>query len=290
MKGGVATLDARAVSNSAIEYQWYFNDEVIDGETGSVLSITPANTEHEGIYHVVATSAGGSTASEESEILVTDKRLYNIATRARVGTGANVLIAGFVVIGPDPKEILIRGIGPSLIDNGIDDPLLKPRLEIYNAASELIYSNEGWATNEDPDAILAASQLVGAGGRDLHDDDTALLVTLEQGLYTAIVRGQDNSTGVALVEAFEIEENFTRMINLSSPGFSRDRGRRGHSGIRSAGRFTQSSFDPGGRSGPCKSRNCWISSQSHNHHLRHCRNSCRIQRRMAQPLGSLRDY
>ena len=216
LKGGVATLDARAVSNSAIEYQWYFNDEVLDGESGSVLNITPANTEHEGTYYVVATSAGGSTASEDSEILVTDKRLYNIATRARVGTGANVLIAGFVVIGPDPKEILIRGIGPSLIDNGIDDPLLKPRLEIYNAASELIYSNEGWATNEDPGAIIAASQLVGAGGRDLHDDDTALLVTLEQGLYTAIVRGQDNSTGVALVEAFEIEENFTRMINLSS--------------------------------------------------------------------------
>ena len=216
LKGGIATLDARAVSNSAIDYQWYFNGEALDGETGSVLSIAPANTEHEGTYHVVATSAGGSTTSEASEILVTDKRLYNIATRARVGTGANVLIAGFVVIGPEPKEILVRGIGPSLVDNGIDDPLLKPRLEIYNAASEIIYSNEGWAENEDPDAILAASQLVGAGGRELHDDDTALLVELEQGLYTAIVRGQDDSTGVALVEAFEIEENFTRMINLSS--------------------------------------------------------------------------
>ena len=108
LKGGIATLDARAVSNSAIDYQWYFNGEVLDGETGSVLSITPANTEHEGTYYVVATSAGGSTASEDSEILVTDKRLYNIATRARVGTGANVLIAGFVVIGPDPKEILVQ--------------------------------------------------------------------------------------------------------------------------------------------------------------------------------------
>ncbi len=218
LKGGVATLDVRAVSNSSIDYQWYFNGDVLEGETRSVLSISPANTEDEGTYYVVATSTGGSTASENSEILVTDKRLYNIATRARVGTGANVLIAGFVVIGPDPKEILVRGIGPSLVENGIDDPLLKPRLEIYNSASELIYSNEGWAENEDPDAIIAASQLVGAGGRNLHDDDTALLVELEQGLYTAIVSGQDSSTGVALVEAFEIEENFTRMINLSSRG------------------------------------------------------------------------
>ena len=216
LKGTQAILDARAVSNTTVTYQWYQDGAAVEGATGSALSINPADNIHEGTYHVVATSGGGAATSDSAEILVTDKRLYNIATRARVGTGANVLIAGFVVIGPDPKEILVRGIGPSLIENGIDDPLLKPRLEIYNSASELIYSNEGWAENEDPDAIIAASQLVGAGGRNLHDDDTALLVELEQGLYTAIVRGQDNSTGVALVEAFEIEENFTRMINLSS--------------------------------------------------------------------------
>ncbi len=69
----------------------------------------------------MATSGGGAATSDSAEILVTDKRLYNIATRARVGTGANVLIAGFVVIGPDPKEILVRGIGPSLVENDIDD-------------------------------------------------------------------------------------------------------------------------------------------------------------------------
>ena len=215
LKGGRAILDARAVSNTAIDYQWYFNGGILNGETESELSIDPTNTEHEGTYHVVATSAGGSTASENSEILVTDKRLFNISTRARVGTGANVLIAGFVVAGPESKQILVRGIGPSLADNNIDDPLLKPRLEIYNSANELIYFNEGWKDSDDPDAILAASQSVGAGERNMRDDDTAALMELEQGLYTAIVRGQDGSTGVALVEAFEIEENFTRMINIS---------------------------------------------------------------------------
>ena len=97
------------------------------------------------------------TGTDCSDQHATDKRLYNIATRARVGTGANVLIAGFVVIGPDPKEILVRGIGPSLLENGIDDPLLKPRLDIYNSASELIYSNEGWAENEDPVWLITAT-------------------------------------------------------------------------------------------------------------------------------------
>ncbi len=216
LRGTIAVLDARAVSNTSVTYQWYRDNEPIVGETGSVLSINPADNIHEGVYHVVATSGGGSATSESAEILVTDKRLFNIAARARVGTGSNVLIAGFVVIGPDPKAVLIRGIGPSLANDSVDDPLMQPRLELYNSANELIYSNDKWGDNADPDAILAASQAVGAGSRVLDPNDTALLVELEQGLYTAIVRGQNGSTGVALVEAFEVEQNLTRMLNISA--------------------------------------------------------------------------
>ncbi len=216
LRGTEAVLDARAVSNTNVTYQWYFNGELLAGATGSILRISPADTDNEGTYHLVATSAGGATTSESAEILVTDKRLFNIAARARVGTGANVLIAGFVVIGPDPKEVLIRGIGPSLANDSIENPLLQPRLELYNSDNELIYVNEAWGDNPDPDAILAASQVVGAGVRTLDPNDTALLVELEQGLYTAIVRGRNDSTGVALAEAFEVEQNLTRMLNISA--------------------------------------------------------------------------
>lgn len=216
LRGTEAVLDARAVSNTTVTYQWYLNDEPISAETSSVLRINPADYDDEGTYHVVATSGGGSATSASAEILVTDKRLFNIAARARVGTGANVLITGFVVIGPDPKEVLIRGIGPSLANDGIEDPLLQPRLELYNSANELIYSNDAWGDNPDPDAILSASQVVGAGQRSLDANDTAMLVELEQGLYTAIVRGQDDTTGVALLEAFEVEQNLTRMLNISA--------------------------------------------------------------------------
>jgi len=216
LRGTEAVLDARAVSNTPVTYQWYVDNEPLSAETNSILRIDPADYEDEGSYHVVATSGGGSATSASAEILVTDKRLFNIAARARVGTGANVLITGFVVIGPDRKEVLIRGIGPSLANDGIEDPLLRPRLELYNSANELIYSNDAWGDNPDPDAILAASQVVGAGQRTLDTNDTALLVELEQGLYTAIVRGQDDTTGVALVEAFEVEQNLTRMLNISA--------------------------------------------------------------------------
>ena len=167
---------------------------------------------------MVATSAGGSTASAAAEILLTDKRLINVAARSRVGSGANVLIAGFVVIGPDPKQILIRGIGPGLPESL--DRLQNPRLEIYNSSNEMIHFNDSWGENADPDTITQAMLETGAGGGDpMQPGDTALLVELEQGLYTAIVRSQDDTSGIALVEAFEVSENLTRFVNVSSRAF-----------------------------------------------------------------------
>ena len=216
--GSLAILDARAVSTTAVSYQWYFEDDILSGETNDTLTFNPARAENEGLYHVVATSEGGSTASAQSEILLTDKRLINVAARARVGSGSNVLIAGFVVIGPDPKQVLIRGIGPGLPESL--DRLLDPRLEIYNSSGEMIHFNDSWGENADPDSITQAMLETGAGAGDpMQPGDTALLVELEQGLYTAMVRSQDDTSGIALVEAFEVSENLTRFVNVSSRAF-----------------------------------------------------------------------
>jgi hypothetical protein len=216
--GTQAFLDTRAVSTSAVSYQWFFEGNALPGETNDTLTINPARAENEGTYHVVATSAGGSTASTESEVLVTDKRLINVAARSRVGSGANVLIAGFVVIGPEPKQVLIRGLGPGLPE-GLDR-LSNPRLEIYNGSGEMIHFNNSWGENENPGTITQASLETGAGGgKPLEPGDTALLVELEQGLYTAIVRSEDDTSGIALVEAFEVGENLTRLVNVSSRAF-----------------------------------------------------------------------
>ncbi len=218
LRGSTASLDARAISSTPVTYQWFFNDIPLAGEIASTLNINPADTDDEGTYHVVATSGGGATASADSEILVTDKRLVNIAARSRVGSGANVLIAGFVVIGSEPKDILIRGIGPSLADFNVADPLQAPRLELYDSEGTLITFNEGWQSNPDPDEIIAVSNAVGAGGT-LRPNDTAMIATLEEGLYTAIIRSRDSSTGVALVEAFEVDPTLTRVINISARAF-----------------------------------------------------------------------
>jgi hypothetical protein len=216
--GTQAFLDTRAVSTSTVSYQWFFEGNALPGETNDTLTINPARAENEGTYHVVATSAGGTATSAESEVLVTDKRLINVAARSRVGSGANVLIAGFVVIGPEPKQILIRGLGPGLPE-GLDR-LSNPRLEIYNGSGEMIHFNNSWGENENPGAITQASLETGAGGgKPLEAGDTALLVELEQGLYTAIVRSEDDTSGIALVEAFEVGENLTRLVNVSTRAF-----------------------------------------------------------------------
>lgn len=217
--GATATLDARAVSTSSVSYQWYVDDQLIEGATSDTLEISPATSDDEGTYHVVATSEGGSANSLDAEVLITDKRLYNVAARSRVGTGANVLIAGFVVIGPEPKQILIRGIGPGLPDSL--ERLMAPRLELYNGANELIYSNEAWDIGNDPNEMLAAAIAVGAGDpqNPFSAGDTALLVELEQGLYTAIVSSQDGTSGIALVDAFEVSGELSKMINVSARAY-----------------------------------------------------------------------
>ena len=112
--GNEATLTSRALSNLTITYQWYKDGEILDGSTSQDLLIEESSEDDEGNYYVIATSSSGSTQSASAEILVTEKRLINISTRARVGTGANVVIAGFSVDGDSPKQLLIRGVGPSL--------------------------------------------------------------------------------------------------------------------------------------------------------------------------------
>ncbi len=219
-RGLEAVLDARAVSDTPVTYQWFFEGVAIAGKTGEVLSIQPADTDDEGDYHVVATSNGGATDSLTANILITDRRLFNISARSRIGSNANVLIAGFVINGPEAKQVLIRGIGPGLPQNLLPDYLRLPRLEIYDSGQNLIHSNDRWGDNADPDAILTAGAIVGAGnGLPPHADDTALLVDLDPGIYTAIVRSQDASTGIGLVEAFDVDAEFSRMINISARAF-----------------------------------------------------------------------
>jgi hypothetical protein len=128
-------------------------------------------------------------------------RLVNISARVQVGTAGNILIAGFVVGGSTSRTVLIRASGPALVPFGVAGTLPDPELQLYSG-STLLGMNEGWG-GETEIASAAASE-----GAFIWDNpasnDSALLVTLPPGAYTAQVFGASGDTGVALVEVYEV--------------------------------------------------------------------------------------
>ena len=125
-------------------------------------------------------------------------RLVNVSARSQVGTGGDILIAGFAVGGSGLRTLLIRAIGPSLSAFGVTDVLANPKLELY-AGSTLLQSNDDWDA-----AVAPAFGRVGAFALAAGSRDAVLLVTLNPGTYTAQISGVNNTTGVALVEVYEV--------------------------------------------------------------------------------------
>jgi hypothetical protein len=132
--------------------------------------------------------------------------LANISTRSFVQTGDNVMIGGFIVQGTQPKRVIIRAIGPELTQYGVPNPLANPRLELHDGTGALIASNNNWATTIIG-GIITANQV-----HDIQDSgyapgngfEPAIIAYLPPGNYTAIVRGVNNTTGVALVEVYDL--------------------------------------------------------------------------------------
>lgn len=121
----------------------------------------------------------------------------NISTRGRVQTGDDVMIGGFIIGGTQPQRVIVRAIGPSLTARGVPDALQNPALELVDSSGALLASNDDWRSDQE-------SAINGTGVAPADDNESAILRTLPPGNYTAIVRGVDNSTGVALVEIFRL--------------------------------------------------------------------------------------
>ena len=126
----------------------------------------------------------------------------NLSARVQVGTGANILIAGFVVGGSTSKTVLVRASGPALVPFGVTGTLPDPKLSIINSASATVASNNGWGGN--PQIVSAAASVGAFGWGNPSSNDSAILVTLPPGAYTAQVAGASGDTGVALVEVYDV--------------------------------------------------------------------------------------
>ena len=144
-------------------------------------------------------------------------QLLNISTRLNVGTGDNALIGGFIISGDDPKEIALRAIGPSLGASNIANPLADPILELHDSTGATVAMNDNWMDLSPEDqATLTDSNLAPTDVAE-----AALVQTLDPGAYTAIVLGDGGTTGVALVEAYDIGAlmNDSKVANISTRGF-----------------------------------------------------------------------
>jgi hypothetical protein len=129
------------------------------------------------------------------------QKLLNIATRAAAGAGDNTLIAGFVVPPGAAKRVLVRAVGPGLAQFGVAGVLAQPTLQLLNG-STTVAQNTNWTTSADRDAIATSSASVGAFG--LATNDSAVILTLAPGNYTAQVTAPGAATGIALVEVYEL--------------------------------------------------------------------------------------
>jgi len=136
-------------------------------------------------------------------VSTTGTQLANISTRALVGTGANIIIPGFVISGTGSEQLLARGDGPALTGFGVSGALAQPSLGVFNSSGSVIASNTGWDTNSNPTQLASAAATVGAFALASGSADSALIVNLSAGAYTMQLSGVNNSTGVALAEVDE---------------------------------------------------------------------------------------
>jgi exosome complex RNA-binding protein Csl4 len=160
-----------------------------------------------GPYTVQISGVGNTTGvalAEIYEVASTGTRLINISTRTEVGTGAGILISGFVVGGSGTQELLIRGDGPSLTAFGVPGVLLEPSLSIFNNAGTVIASNTGWGTSSNPTEIASVAASVGAFAFPAGSADSAQIVNLSAGAFTVQISGVNGSTGVALAEVYYV--------------------------------------------------------------------------------------
>src|SRR4051794_6554565 len=150
------------------------------------------------------------------EVVVGPLPLRNISARGPVGLGDTVLIGGFVIQGDAPQNVLIRAIGPSLQSGNSPVPgrLGDPTLEIFAQGSQTpIATNDNWASSQRAD-------IEATGHAPTDSRESAVLAHLSPGLYTAIVRGVNQSTGLGLIEIYDLDNLLNpRLVNLSARGF-----------------------------------------------------------------------
>jgi hypothetical protein len=203
---GWSTDPTNANAVTTAEYQsGAFALPVGSADSALVQSFPP------GAYTAIVSGTGSNTGVGIVEVydldvlqLFSSQKLINVSTRGNVGTGANILIGGFIINGAAPKRLLIRAAGPALSSMGVTGSLAAPRLQLMNSAGTTLRENFEWDQGNDVSLVNAAEAATGAFSFTKGTPDAAILMVLPPGTYTAEVAGANGTTGVALVEVYEV--------------------------------------------------------------------------------------
>lgn len=169
-----------------------------------------------GVYTAIVRDSGVRTGAALIEVYDVDESmnsgtLLNISTRAQSRTGDDSMIAGFVVTGTKAKHMLIRGGGPILTPYGVTGTLADPMIELHDPrnGNAIIAENDDWSVDSRVAArIDSACAWIGASIFFRESKDAALLIDLDPGIYTVLLKGRAGGTGNALLEVYEVPDSW----------------------------------------------------------------------------------
>lgn len=170
-----------------------------DLESAILMTLPANNSAYTAIVSGLNDSTGVGLVEAYDLDGTVDSRLANISTRGLVQTDDNVMIGGFIVVGNTPKRVIVRAIGPSLTT--VPNRLTNPTLELRDGNAALLQSNDDWIDAPN------SQEIIDSGLAPANDQESAILMTLQanNSAYTAIVRGANSTTGVALVEVYSLQ-------------------------------------------------------------------------------------
>ena len=167
-----------------------------NSKDSALLNILPA-----GFYTAVLRGKNDGTGIGLVELYDLDAdsttKLVNLATRGFVLGGDNVMIAGLIITGSDPSQLVIRALGPSLGNLGVPTALADPLVELHNGNGAVIFTNNNWRETQE-------AAIRGTGLAPSNDSESAILISLVPGNYTAVVKGADGGAGNGLVEIYKL--------------------------------------------------------------------------------------
>jgi acid phosphatase len=217
----IATIFAGALIKPGNYFETNINPPDARPPDGGLITPTGTAMNHYNVLRTIedlfglAPIGGSATTPAITDVFrAPDASMLNSSTRLHTGSGNDVLIGGFIIAGPTKKKVIVRGLGPSLKINGASIPgtLPDPVIQLYRSDGAIAAANNDWKDTQQ-------AEIQNSGLAPADDREAAIAASLDPGNYTVVLSGRNNSTGIGLVEAYDVDRtSATRLLNLSARG------------------------------------------------------------------------